>query len=164
MIPASFLRPLALTFVLASAAWGQAETPKPAETPAVTPPAPLPPVPVSPPPPVKILDHGDFKVVYEKPKNPDYRELQQIFKQTRLLEETASALDETVSLPADVTVSLRECGIADAPWEADKRRISICYELIDALSDAVHGQRQHSGGPGAGGDGRGRGHPVHLLP
>jgi putative metallopeptidase DUF4344 len=32
-------------------------------------------------------------------------------------------------------VALRECGTSDAPYEPDKRRISICYELIDNLSD-----------------------------
>jgi hypothetical protein len=128
MISASFLRPLALALSLASAAWGQPEAPKPAETPAPSPAPTVLPV-------LRIPDRGDFKVVYEKPKNPDYRELQQIFKQTRLLEETAGALDETIALPADIAVTLRECGAADAPWEADKRRVSICYELIDALAD-----------------------------
>jgi hypothetical protein len=138
---------LPLLLTVASASWGQAETPKPPETPtpapspapAVTPavpPLPAPPIiPPAPPPIVRIPDKGDFKVVYEKPKNPEYRELQQIFKETQLLEETVKALNETIALPADVTVSLRECGASDAPYEPDKRRISICYELIDTLSD-----------------------------
>lgn len=134
------LLPLILA-ALASAAWGQSETPKPApaETPpapAVTPEVPAPVVPpTAPPPVVRIPDKGDFKVVYEKPKNPEYRELQQIFKETQLLEETVKALNETLALPADITVSLRECGSADVPYEGEKHRISLCYELIDTLSD-----------------------------
>ena len=31
--------------------------------------------------------------------------------------------------------ALRECGAADALYEPDKRRISICYELVDALAE-----------------------------
>jgi hypothetical protein len=84
---------------------------------------------------VRIPDRGDFKVVYEKTRNPDYQGLQQIFKETQLLEETVRALNDTLAMPADVTAALRECGTADAPYDADKRRISICYELIDSLSD-----------------------------
>jgi hypothetical protein len=87
------------------------------------------------PPVVRIPDKGDFKVVYEKPKNPEYRELQQIFKETQLLEETVKALNETLALPENVTVVLRECGTADAPYEPERHRISICYELVDTLSD-----------------------------
>jgi hypothetical protein len=74
-------------------------------------------------------------VVYEKIANPDNRELQEIFRGTRLLEETAKALNEKLALPVDVTVALRECGAADATWEADKHRISICYELVGAFAE-----------------------------
>lgn|GEM_PF-1174796 len=144
MIPASLARRaalLALSLILATAAaWGQGETPKPnTDVPAPTPPPAVlpevPPVPALPPPVVRIPDRGDFKLVYEKTKNPDYLGLQQIFKETQLLQETVRALNDTLAMPADVTAALRECGTADAPYDADKRRISICYELIDSLSD-----------------------------
>lgn len=117
----------------AATAWGQGETPKPSETPGTVLPEVPPPAP--PPPVVRIPDRGDFKVVYEKTRNPDYQGLQQIFKETQLLEETVRSLNDTLAMPADVTAALRECGMADAPYEAEKRRISICYELIDSLSD-----------------------------
>jgi hypothetical protein len=80
-------------------------------------------------------DRGDFKVVYEKVKNPDDKELQEIFRGTRLLEETAKALNEKLALPVDVTISPRECGGADATYEADKHRISICYEFIGGFAE-----------------------------
>jgi hypothetical protein len=136
LIPASLARrltPIAFALIFATAAaWAQSETPKPTETPIAPEATPAPP-PV--PPVVHIPDRGDFKVVYEKTKNPDYQGLQQIFKETQLLQETARALNDTLAMPADVTVALRECGTTDAPYDADKRRISICYELIDSLSD-----------------------------
>jgi hypothetical protein len=121
--------PLALTLITAAAVAGQQPpTPPPAPEPptvaAPAAPAPLPPAP----------DRGDFKVVYEKAKNPDYRGLQEVFRGTQLLEETAKALNEKLALPVDVTVTLRECGAADSSYEADKHRISICYELVDAFA------------------------------
>jgi Putative metallopeptidase len=121
--------PLALIVFTATAAAGQ--------QPPVPPPAPEAPGVAAPPaltPPPPAPDRGDFKVVYEKAKNPDYRGLQEVFRGTQLLEETAKALNEKLALPADVTVALRECGAADASYEADRHRISICYELVDAFA------------------------------
>lgn len=98
------------------------------------PPPEAPPAPAAPAPPAPAPDRGDFKVVYETAKNPDYKGLQEVFRGTQLLEETARALNEKLALPADVTIALRECGAADASYEPDRRRISICYELVDAFA------------------------------
>jgi hypothetical protein len=107
-----------------------------AQQPPAVPPAPAdnpqPPAPVAPP--AKATDAGDFKVVYEKVKNPDYKELQGVFRGTQLLEETTRALNEKLALPADVTVTVRECGAADATWEPAAHRVSVCYELVDAFA------------------------------
>jgi hypothetical protein len=122
-----------LAFLLAftaSAAVAQ-QPPAPAPEAPATPPAA---VPAPPPLPVNAPDAGDFKVVYERVKNPDYRELQGVFRGTQLLEETARALNEKLALPADVTVTLRECGAADAAYEPGAHRVSICYELVDAFA------------------------------
>jgi hypothetical protein len=131
------LRSLAFATLAAVATVAAAQPPAP--TPPAQPPAPEaiqapatpPAVVVTPPAP----DRGDFKVVYEKVKNPDNKELQEIFRGTQLLEETAKALNEKLALPADVTISLRECGGADATYEADKHRISICYELVGGFAE-----------------------------
>jgi hypothetical protein len=121
------IRQLALSLVFAAVTTtaAAAQQPPPPEVPPAPVPAPAPPA----------ADRGDFKVVYEKVKSPDNRELQEIFRGTHLLEETAKALNEKLALPADVTVSLRECGAADATYEADKHRISICYELVGAFAE-----------------------------
>lgn len=123
------VRRLAIPLLLVSGA----ALAQPAQPPAASPsaaPAQPPAVETAPAPPPPAPDRGDFKVVYEKVKSPDNRELQEIFRGTQLLEETARALNEKLSLPADVTISPRECGTADATWEADRRRISVCYELV----------------------------------
>ncbi|HSU82573.1 MAG TPA: DUF4344 domain-containing metallopeptidase [Thermoanaerobaculia bacterium] len=124
------VRRLALPLILVA---GAALAQPPAEPP--PPAAPAPPVEAAPAPPPPAPDRGDFKVVYEKVKSPDNRELQEIFRGTQLLEETARALNEKLSLPADVTIAPRECGAADATWEADRHRISICYELVGDFAE-----------------------------
>jgi len=108
-----------------SLAFVQVQAP-PVETPVPSP------VPAAP---VRAEDKGDFKVVYEKVASPDYREIQAIFRGTKLLEETANALNEELALPVDVTVALRECGTADASYEREAHRISLCYELVSAFAD-----------------------------
>jgi hypothetical protein len=123
---------LLLAFIASAAVAQQSPAPPASDNP--QPPAPEA-QPAPPPPPAKAADAGDFKVVYEKVKSPDIRELQEIFRGTQLLEETARALNEKLSLPADVTIAPRECGAADATWEADKRRISICYELVGDFAE-----------------------------
>lgn len=123
-------RRLALPLILALAATAAAAQQPPAPAPEATPPPAT--VPAAP---LPAADRGDFKVVYEKAASPDNRELQEIFRGTRLLEETAKALDEKLALPADVMITLRECGVADATYEADKHRISICYELVGAFAE-----------------------------
>src|SRR4051794_301639 len=147
VLPTRLVR-LALPLILLSGAALAQTAPQPPEAPPAapapveTPPAPPPPAP----------DRGDFKVVYEKVKSPDYRGLQEVFRGTQLLEETARALNEKLALPADVTVTLRECGGADAAYEADRRRISICYELVDAFAGlflASSGKAPDAGQAGA---------------
>lgn len=116
-----------------------AARPKPApQAPAPIPEKPAPPPAAQPAPPLapkRPGDRGDFKVVYGTVKNPDYKELQQIFKDTALFEETVKALNETLALPADVTVTLRECGEVNAFYEPGSRRISMCYELVAAFTE-----------------------------
>lgn len=109
----------------------QAPAPAPAPERPAPPPAPAP----APAAPKRPGDRGDFKVVYAAVKDPDYRELQQIFKDTALFEETVKALNETLDLPADVTVALEECGEINAFYDPERRRISMCYELVGAFAE-----------------------------
>src|SRR5436309_8528368 len=138
--PSRMLRDLVFAALAAVAVVGApAAAQPPAPTSPAQPPAPEGTQAPATPPALVVLppapDRGDFKVVYEKVKSPDDRELQEIFRGTQLLEETAEALNEKLALPADVTISPRECGAADATWEADRRRISICYELVGDFAE-----------------------------
>lgn len=80
-------------------------------------------------------DRGDFTVVYEPVHTREYVEWQQELRKARVLEDVAASLNETFALPADVRLTFTECGEPNAFYDADDRRIRICYELMDDLYD-----------------------------
>jgi len=73
---------------------------------------------------------GKFRLTYAPVKDQDYREVRDLFKEAGLLEEAVQGLNETFRIPKDIEVTLRECGEANAYYESDSRRISLCYELV----------------------------------
>lgn len=78
---------------------------------------------------------GKFRLSYAQVQDPDYRELRNAFKEEKFLEEVVSGLNETFRIPRDVEVTMRECGEANAYYESDSRRISLCYELVGYFAD-----------------------------
>lgn len=75
--------------------------------------------------------NGKFKVVYTPVQGTNYKDLQQIFKQSKDFEELTNGLNKTFRLPVDITVNLQECGISNTFYEPQTQEITICYELID---------------------------------
>jgi hypothetical protein len=76
-------------------------------------------------------DAGDFVPFYEPPLHPaQYGELERDFKSARVLETVAEHLNSELALKSDVTLSFRECGVINAMYEPDKRRVSMCYEYV----------------------------------
>lgn len=73
---------------------------------------------------------GKFRLSYAKVQDKDYRELRDLFQETALLEEAVKALNETFRIPSDIEITMRECGEANAYYESNGRRISLCYELV----------------------------------
>ena len=84
----------------------------------------------------KIEDRGDFKVAYGEAEGRELAELRQDLLENRVLEETADGLNKTLALPEDVTLSFAECGEVNASYDPGRRRVTVCYELVDDLYDA----------------------------
>ncbi|HEX5719994.1 MAG TPA: DUF4344 domain-containing metallopeptidase [Thermoanaerobaculia bacterium] len=78
-----------------------------------------------------VRDTGDFVVRYEKAENEDYQELEAIFKETRLLEDTVQELNNVFALPSQVPVVFKECGDVNAFYEPETQEISLCWELVE---------------------------------
>jgi len=77
-------------------------------------------------------DEGDFVPAYEPLRNPgQYSGLERVFKGARLLESVSEELNRELSLPVDISLTLRECGVVNAMYEPEKRRVSLCYEYLD---------------------------------
>jgi hypothetical protein len=78
-------------------------------------------------------DRGDFRVVYESARDPEYRQWQADLRRVRVLEDVAESLNRTFVLPEDVRLAFSECGEPNAFYEPEGRRIRICYELMDEM-------------------------------
>ncbi|MBI3652388.1 MAG: DUF4344 domain-containing metallopeptidase [Acidobacteria bacterium] len=105
-----------------------------------------------------IADKGDFKVVYTKVKNKDFAKFQTELQREKVLEGIAADLNDTFALPTDVYLTFTECGEANAFYDPETRKLSMCYELIEdfyevfakhekspeALDDAVIGATIHT--------------------
>lgn len=83
----------------------------------------------------KPADKGDFKVVYLPVKNPEYAKLLKELKDAKVLEQIAADLNATIALPFDVSITFAECGQVNAFYDPEKRRISMCFELLEHFSE-----------------------------
>jgi hypothetical protein len=108
--------------------------------------------------PGKIQDKGDFSVVYNKVKNRKYAQWQRELQEENVLEEIVADLNQTFALPTNIYVTFTECDEANAFYDPETRKLSMCYELIEnyyeifarheksqeALDDAVVGAITHT--------------------
>lgn len=81
----------------------------------------------------KARDAGDFKYVYSPVKNKKYVQWRRELMQERVLEEIAGELNKQLALPEDVTLSFDQCGEINAYYDPERRRVSLCYELLEDL-------------------------------
>ncbi len=84
----------------------------------------------------KAAAKGIFKAAYPPVKNPEYAQMQAELKKERVLEELAAALNELIILPTDITLTFNECGAVNAFYDPEKKRITMCYELLEDFAQA----------------------------
>ncbi|MBV9928290.1 MAG: DUF4344 domain-containing metallopeptidase [Acidobacteria bacterium] len=96
-------------------------TPAPAATPAVA----------------KAPDKGDFKVA-TRPPDPDMtaEEKKDYDEEIKSLQETADALNKSFSLPHDIYIGFDDCEEANAFYDPEKKKVTVCYELAEDLYEA----------------------------
>jgi hypothetical protein len=81
----------------------------------------------------KAADRGDFKPFYSSASDPTNQVIENAAKDSRLVEEIASGLNQAFSLPRDVAIGMGECGEPNAFYSASDKQLIICYELFAFL-------------------------------
>jgi hypothetical protein len=86
---------------------------------------------------VKTPDKGDFKVATREP-DPDMtaEERKDYEEELKSLRETADALNKSFSLPHDIYIGFDNCEEANAFYDPEKKKVTVCYELAEDLYDA----------------------------
>ncbi|MBK8283633.1 MAG: DUF4344 domain-containing metallopeptidase [Ahniella sp.] len=76
-----------------------------------------------------------FYADYQKVTDPDFKEWNTAFRKERALEGIAEELNSMVRIPSPIALSLEECGEANAFYDPEARRVSLCYEMASELID-----------------------------
>ena len=80
-------------------------------------------------------DEGDFIPVYSEISNEKYVEFNQRFKDGKVIEEITDSLNQTLSLPTDVSVTFKDCGQINAWYQPNTKTITFCYEFMEFFYD-----------------------------
>ena len=85
----------------------------------------------------KAPDRGDFKVSTREP-DPDMtaEERKDYEEELKSLQETADALNKAFALPHDILIGFDDCEEANAFYDPEKKKVTVCYELAEDLYDA----------------------------
>jgi hypothetical protein len=81
-----------------------------------------------------IVDAGDFKLVWEKPKTKSGRRWSAALRTSEILDESLADLNKTLALPRDIPIHVTECGQPNAFFDPEKGRILLCLELPVAFA------------------------------
>ena len=78
-----------------------------------------------------VPDSGRMVVTYGDATTPEATSGRALMTSTRMLEELAADVNNSLKLPNDIALVGEQCGRVNASWNPAERRIKICYELVD---------------------------------
>lgn len=81
----------------------------------------------------KFSDDGDFQLVFTPTRNPTYQQYEKLFNNYDTFVGFVGILNNQYSLPHDITINFKECGIENAYYNSVNRELVMCYELIGFL-------------------------------
>ncbi|MBP9087158.1 MAG: DUF4344 domain-containing metallopeptidase [Kofleriaceae bacterium] len=76
-----------------------------------------------------------FTVSYNTSTNVAHEQYRKALEGNRVFEEVAEGLNKTVRLPTTVDIQLVDCDTVNAFYDPNKKRIIVCYELVDYFLD-----------------------------
>lgn len=86
----------------------------------------------------KIADKGDIVTTWEKTGDKDLQPLVTAIRDTKLVEEIAGSLNDTLSFPRDLGLTHLDCGEENAFYVAKEHGVFMCYELLKSITVAVY--------------------------
>jgi hypothetical protein len=85
-------------------------------------------------------DRGRFVVQAPYVETAEGRTAAREMQESGALETMAEALNSVLVLPADIGLRYAECGEANAYYDPEERRISMCLELMEGMAETLEGQ------------------------
>lgn len=76
-------------------------------------------------------DEGDFIPVYGEVQNERFEEINESFKDKRVVDDITNSLNRILSLPTDVKVTFTDCGKINAWYQPNTKTITFCYEFME---------------------------------
>ncbi len=73
----------------------------------------------------------DFKLVVEKPDDPQFDEIYELVKKEDILQKFINEMNARIEFPGEVTIKVTQCGENNAFYNSEDSTISICYEFLE---------------------------------
>lgn len=78
---------------------------------------------------------GKLALHYARPKKTSMHELADELQKSRLFAEVVSELEKMLILPQDLAIHFEDCGEINAFYDPEKKRISMCWELLEYTAE-----------------------------
>jgi hypothetical protein len=85
--------------------------------------------------PAPKVSKGRIKLHHSKPKKESLRELADELQKSRLFADIMGELEKLLVLPQDLSVHFEDCGEINAFYDPEKKRISMCWELLEYTAE-----------------------------
>lgn len=82
-------------------------------------------------------DGQSFTAQYSPAKTPGFDDFNRQLYQNHVLEDLADKLSSQISLPEPVTLTIAECGQANAFYNPQYHSIVLCYELVGQMANGI---------------------------
>jgi hypothetical protein len=83
----------------------------------------------------KIADNGNFVISYEPATKKGLKVVAEAVKDAEALSQLLPDLNANFALEKDLPIVFSECGTANAHYDPNEQKITICYEFIQYLAE-----------------------------
>jgi hypothetical protein len=84
-------------------------------------------------------DEGRF-VAHYGPATPEFEAFRRNLVANQFLDTIAARLNDSLRIPKNVTLATAHCDQPNASYDPARRRVTLCYELFEGLSERFEGE------------------------